>query len=60
LTVVIVVLTVVVLVLCVLVVGLLRAYATVLARLHQLPFTDRLVRKFDLPVEGWRGRRSRP
>ena len=35
-TVVIVVLTVVVLVLCVLVVGLLRAYATVLARLHQL------------------------
>jgi NAD+ kinase len=31
-----------------------------LARLHQLPFTDRLVRKFDLPVEGWRGRRSRP
>ena len=33
---VIVVLTVVVLVLCVLVVGLLRAYATVLARLHQL------------------------
>jgi len=31
-----------------------------LARLHPLPFTDRLVRKFDLPVEGWRGRRERP
>ncbi len=27
-----------------------------LARLHQAPFTDRLVAKFDLPVEGWRGR----
>jgi NAD+ kinase len=26
-----------------------------LARLHQAPFTDRLVRKFDLPVAGWRG-----
>ncbi|MFD1828043.1 MULTISPECIES: NAD kinase [Mumia] len=26
-----------------------------LARLHQAPFTDRLVRKFDLPVSGWRG-----
>jgi NAD+ kinase len=26
-----------------------------LARLHPQPFTDRLVRKFDLPVEGWRG-----
>lgn len=35
-TVLIVVLTVMVLVLCVLVVGLLRAYATILARLHQL------------------------
>jgi NAD+ kinase len=23
--------------------------------LHQAPFTDRLVAKFDLPVEGWRG-----
>ncbi|MCW2776872.1 MAG: hypothetical protein JWN17_597, partial [Frankiales bacterium] len=22
------------------------------------PFTDTLVRKFDLPVEGWRGRRE--
>lgn len=28
-----------------------------LARLHQGSFTDRLVRKFDLPVEGWRGKR---
>jgi NAD+ kinase len=27
-----------------------------LARLHQGPFTDRLVAKFDLPVHGWRGR----
>lgn len=26
-----------------------------LARVHPQPFTDRLVRKFDLPVEGWRG-----
>jgi NAD+ kinase len=26
-----------------------------LVRLHQAPFTDRLVAKFDLPVEGWRG-----
>jgi NAD+ kinase len=26
-----------------------------LARLHQGPFTDRLVNKFDLPVAGWRG-----
>ncbi|MGA1838064.1 NAD kinase [Herbiconiux sp. 11R-BC] len=26
-----------------------------LARLHMAPFTDRLVRKFDLPVNGWRG-----
>lgn len=25
-----------------------------LARLHESPFTDRLVRKFALPVEGWR------
>ena len=30
-----------------------------LARLQHLPFTDRLVRKFDLPVDGWRGRASR-
>lgn len=28
-----------------------------LVRLHQAPFTDRLVAKFGLPVEGWRGRR---
>ncbi|MGK4580420.1 NAD kinase [Kitasatospora sp. HPMI-4] len=27
-----------------------------LARLHQAPFTDRLVAKFALPVTGWRGR----
>ena len=26
-----------------------------LVRLHDAPFTDRLVAKFDLPVEGWRG-----
>ena len=26
-----------------------------LARLHDRPFTDRLVAKFDLPVAGWRG-----
>ena len=29
------------------------------ARLHTAPFTDRLVAKFDLPVEGWRGSRRR-
>lgn len=29
-----------------------------LARLVEAPFADRLVRKFDLPVEGWRGRRD--
>jgi NAD+ kinase len=29
-----------------------------LSRLVQAPFTDRLVRKFDLPVTGWRGRRE--
>ncbi len=28
-----------------------------LARLHEAPFTDRLVAKFELPVEGWRGTR---
>jgi len=27
-----------------------------LARLRVQPFTDRLVRKFELPVQGWRGR----
>ena len=26
-----------------------------LARLHSGPFTDRLVKKFNLPVSGWRG-----
>jgi NAD+ kinase len=30
-----------------------------LARLHTAPFTDRLVRKFDLPVTGWRGPNAR-
>ncbi|TXJ05119.1 MAG: NAD kinase [Aeromicrobium sp.] len=30
-----------------------------LARLHTSPFTDRLVRKFDLPVAGWRGTAER-
>jgi NAD+ kinase len=30
-----------------------------LVRLHQAPFTDRLVAKFDLPVEGWRGASDR-
>ena len=30
-----------------------------LARLHAAPFTDRLVAKFGLPVEGWRGTRRR-
>ena len=30
-----------------------------LARLHQAPFTDRLVAKFDLPVDGWRGSAER-
>ena len=30
-----------------------------LARLHQAPFTDRLVAKFGLPVEGWRGASDR-
>ncbi|WP_372733675.1 NAD kinase [Nocardioides sp.] len=30
-----------------------------LARLHLAPFTDRLVAKFDLPVEGWRGSAQR-
>jgi NAD+ kinase len=31
-----------------------------LARLHTAPFTDRLVRKFELPVRGWRGAAGRP
>ena len=30
-----------------------------LVRLHETPFTDRLVTKFDLPVEGWRGSAER-
>jgi NAD+ kinase len=29
-----------------------------LARLVDAPFTDRLVAKFALPVEGWRGQRA--
>ena len=33
-----------------------RGHAPIwLARLHEAPFTDRLVAKFDLPVSGWRG-----
>ena len=28
------------------------------ARIATAPFTDRLVAKFELPVAGWRGRRS--
>lgn len=34
-------------------------HPVVLARLHSAPFTDRLVAKFDLPVEGWRGAAQR-
>ncbi len=30
-----------------------------LARLHEAPFTDRLVAKFELPVSGWRGASDR-
>jgi NAD+ kinase len=30
-----------------------------LVRLHQAPFTDRLVAKFGLPVQGWRGAAER-
>ena len=30
-----------------------------LVRLHEAPFTDRLVAKFDLPVHGWRGSAER-
>ena len=30
-----------------------------LVRLHEAPFTDRLVAKFDLPVDGWRGAAER-
>ncbi|MGH3457091.1 NAD kinase [Aeromicrobium sp.] len=40
-------------------VEVVRGQGTVhLARLHTAPFTDRLVRKFDLPVTGWRGSAS--
>jgi NAD+ kinase len=31
------------------------AHPVRLVRLHEAPFTDRLVAKFGLPVEGWRG-----
>jgi NAD+ kinase len=31
-----------------------------MVRLDGRPFTDRLVRKFDLPVRGWRGAPQRP
>ncbi len=34
------------------------AHPVRLARLHRSPFTDRLVAKFALPVEGWRGARN--
>ncbi len=37
-----------------------RGHAPIrLARLHQAPFTDRLVAKFELPVSGWRGAAAR-
>lgn len=35
------------------------AHPVRLARLHEAPFTDRLVAKFDLSVEGWRGAAER-
>ena len=35
------------------------AHPVRLVRLHQAPFTDRLVAKFDLSVEGWRGSAER-
>jgi NAD+ kinase len=35
------------------------AHPVRLVRLHQAPFTDRLVAKFGLPVEGWRGASDR-
>ncbi|SED16755.1 NAD+ kinase [Nocardioides exalbidus] len=35
------------------------AHPVRLVRLHEAPFTDRLVAKFDLPVEGWRGAAER-
>lgn len=37
-----------------------RGHAPIrLARLHEAPFTDRLVAKFELPVSGWRGAAER-
>ncbi len=36
------------------------ATPVLLARTGAQPFTDTLVQKFDLPVEGWRGRREGP
>lgn len=36
------------------------AHPVRLVRLHQAPFTDRLVAKFHLPVQGWRGDHVRP
>jgi NAD+ kinase len=37
-----------------------RGHAPIhLARLHDAPFTDRLVAKFELPVYGWRGATER-
>ncbi|MCW2666971.1 MAG: ATP-NAD/AcoX kinase [Frankiales bacterium] len=36
------------------------ATPVLLARTGVQPFTDTLVQKFDLPVEGWRGRREGP
>jgi len=35
------------------------AHPVRLVRLHEAPFTDRLVAKFGLPVEGWRGTSER-
>src|SRR3954449_477455 len=35
------------------------AHPVRLLRLHEAPFTDRLVAKFGLPVEGWRGTSER-
>jgi len=37
-----------------------RGRAVRLVRLHEAPFTDRLVAKFDLPVDGWRGTDKKP
>ncbi|MPV38860.1 NAD kinase [Georgenia subflava] len=36
------------------------AHPVRLARLNEVPFSGRLVAKFDLPVQGWRGGRERP